>query len=332
MTRPKRPLVHRLIARCAMAIALIVPFSAGTHAAGAQARWVVKLGTSAFAQAPAAQALARVGDAIDAAYPGRFWVKRIVDGAMARDRAALARVAAGEVQGYAASYEELVAAVPGAIALSAPFAFDDERDAEAVLRGNGGGALEAALAEQGIRMVAAAPCESRVLLSRSRAVRSPADASGLTIATGKDAARSALASALALAPVEDPHGADVRDATLSQLAASGAFFDARHLTLTDHALECSVLVLSQRWIDGLPQQMQETLNHLSAGSLGDAKKAQRAARDAILARAKALGVEVISLDAKQRRAFVEATRSARAQLNGEPGSLARKLTLAAQAR
>jgi TRAP-type C4-dicarboxylate transport system substrate-binding protein len=133
-------------------------------------------------------------------------------------------------------------------------------------------------------------------------------------------------------PVEEVEQPELRDATLSQLIASGGLFKGHHLTLTDHALECGVLVLSQRWIDGLPEQMQASVGKLSRELGEEAMKAQRAAREAILARAKALRMQVTTLDAKQRRAFVEATRDARVKLNGEPGSLARKLTLAAQAR
>jgi len=323
---------RRFVTRCAFIVALAAPFVAGAPRAGAQARWVVKLGTAAFAQAPLAGLLNGVAEAIEREQPGRFWVKRIVDGALARDKAGLLRVAAGEVHGYAASYDELVAAVPEAIALSAPFAFDNDRDAAAVLRSNGGSAIESALAAQGLRLVAIGPCEDRVLLSTSRALRSPADAAGLSIARGKDAAHSGLASALSMTPTDDAQAADVHDATLSQLAASGAFFTAKHLTLTDHALECGVLVLSQRWIDGLPEQMQKAMSKLPRDLGEQATKAQRATREAILARAKALGVEVSTLDTKQRRAFVEATREVRVKLNGEPGSLARKLTLAAQAK
>ena len=124
----------------------------------------------------------------------------------------------------------------------------------------------------------------------------------------------------------------VRDATLTQLAADGAFAWGGHLTLTDHALECGVLVLSQRWIDGLPEQMQKTLSKLSRELGDEATKAQRATRAAILERAKAQQVVITTLSAKERQAFVAATREARTAMNGEPGSLARKLLLAAQAK
>lgn len=332
MSQNARKPWRALVTACAVVMALALPFGARTPSANAQARWVVKLGTEAMAQAPLALMLARVGEVIEREHPNRFWVKRIVDGALSHDKPGLARVAAGEAHGYAATYDELVAAVPEAVALSAPFAFDDQRDADAVMRGTGGTALESALAAQGLRLVAIGPCESRVLLSRSRALRSPQDASGLTVARPKDAARSAFTSALGLAPVDDAAQADVRDATLTELYASGAFAGGAHLTLTDHAFECGVLVLSQRWIEGLPADMQKTLSRLSRELGEEATKAQRATRELGLERAKELGAEIVTLEPKERRAFVEATREARVKLNGEPGSLARKLTLAAQAK
>jgi TRAP-type C4-dicarboxylate transport system substrate-binding protein len=322
----------RIATVCAVIAALTLPFSSGAPHATAQARWIVKLGTEAFAHAPLAAMLTRVAEVMEREHPNRFWVKRITDGAMSRDKPGLARVAAGEAHGYAATYDELVAALPDAAALSAPFAFDDLRDADAVLRGAGGSAFESALAAQGLRLIAIGPCESRVLLGRSRALRTPKDASGATYAGGKDAAYAAFASALGLTPHDDAAQADARDATLTELAASGAFFASRHLTLTDHALECGALVLAQRWIDGLPAEMQKTLGRLSRDIGEDATKAQRATREPILKRAQELGVEIVTLDGKERRAWFEATRDARAKLNGEPGSLARKLTLAAQAK
>jgi TRAP-type C4-dicarboxylate transport system substrate-binding protein len=325
-------LVQRWLARCAIVAALVIPLGAAGPAADAQARWVVKLGTAAFAPAPMAALLASVGAVLEAEHPGRFWIKRLVDGALTRDKAGLARVATGEAHGYAATFDELVAALPDAAALNAPFAFDNERDADAVLRATASAAIGDALAVQGLRLVAIAPCEARVLFSRTRALEKPADASGLSVARGPNPAYAGLASALSMTQVDAGQKADVRDATLSQLAAEGAFLDGGHLTLSDHALECGVLVLSQRWIDGLPEQMQKTLGKLSRELGDEATKAQRATRTAILERAKTLGVEITTLSAKERQAFVTATREARAQMNGDPGSIARKLTLAAQAK
>ena len=323
---------RRVVAACVILTALALPFTAGMPRAGAPARWVVKLGTEAFAHAPLAAMLTRVADVLEREHPNRFWVKRLVDGALSRERPGLARVAAGEAQGYAATYDELVAALPDAVALSAPFAFDDARDADAVLRGSGGNALEGALAAQGLLLVAIGPCESRVLLSRSRALRSPQDASGLSVARGKDAAQNAFAAALGLTPIDDAAQADVRDATLSELTATGALEGGGHITLSDHALECGVLVLSKRWIAGLPAEMQKTISRLSREIGEEATKAQRGTREENLARAQEHKLEIVTLEPKERRAFVEATREARAKLNGEPGSLARKLTLAAQAK
>lgn len=332
MITPHGNKLHRWIARCALAAALLLPLGASTPAADAQARWVVKLGTAASAQAPLAQLLDGVASLLEREHPNRFWVKRIVDGALARDTPGLERVASGEAHGYAATFDELVAALPDAAALNAPFAFDNERDTDAVLRSSGSAALSDALASRGLRLVTVAPCEARVLFSRSRALQKPADAAGLSVRRGKNAAYAGLAGALSMTPVEPAQKPDVLDATLTELAASGALLEGGHLTLSDHAVECGVLVLSQRWIDGLPEQMQKTLSRLPRDLGEDATKAQRATRASILELAKQLGVEVVTLEAKERRAFVEATREARTQLNGEPGSLARKLTLAAQAK
>ena len=339
MTTPKarRLLAGRISgptasALCAIAVALTMPCIGGSREASAQARWVVKLGTDAFERAPAAELLARIAERLEAEHPGRFWVKRFADGALARQKPALARVSSGEVHGYAASYDELVAAMPDAIALSAPFAFDNERDADAVLRTTGSSALGDALAAQGMRLIAIAPCESRVLAARGAPVRGPADAKDRSVLRGELATHAALASALAMKPVEAVEQPEIHDGTLSELAASGALYTAQHVTLTDHALECGALVLSQRWIDGLPEQMQKSVGKLSRELGEEATRAQRSARKAILERLGTLGIEVIELGAKERRAFVEATRDARAKLNGEPGSLARKLTLAAQAK
>jgi len=334
MNPPKHvKLVQRWLARCAIGAALVLPLGLATPVADAQARWVVKLGTAAFAQAPIAELLAKLGVVLETEHPGRFLVKQLVDGALTRERAGLARVATGEAHGYAATFDELVAALPDAAALNAPFAFDNERDADAVLRTTGGAAIGDALATLGLRLVTIAPCEARVLFSRTRALQKPADASGLSVARGANPAYAGLAGALSMTQIDAGQKADVRDATLTQLAAEGTLLDGGHLTLTDHALECGVLVVSQRWIDGLPEQMQKTLSKLSRELDGsEATKAQRAARAAILERAKAAGIEITTLSAKERQAFVAATREARTQLNGEPGSLARKLALAAQAK
>jgi TRAP-type C4-dicarboxylate transport system substrate-binding protein len=334
MNPPKHlKLVKRWLARCAIGAALVLPQSLATPAADAQARWVVKLGTAAFAHAPIAALLAKVSTVLEAEHPGRFWVKRLVDGALTRDRAGLARVATGEAHGYAATFDELVGALPDAAALNAPFAFDNDRDADAVLRTTGGAAIGDALATLGLRLVTIGPCEARVLFSRTRALQKPGDALGLSVARGPNPAYAGLAGALSMTQIDADQKADVRDATLSQLAAEGELLEGGHLTLTDHALECGVLVVSQRWIDGLPAQMQKTLSKLSRVlDGGEATKAQRAARTAILERAKAAGVEITTLSAKERQAFVAATREARTQMNGEAGSLARKLSLAAQAK
>jgi TRAP-type C4-dicarboxylate transport system substrate-binding protein len=89
-------------------------------------------------------------------------------------------------------------------------------------------------------------------------------------------------------------------------------------------------VLSQRWLDGLPAEMRKKIEALPSSLSDGAEKALDAQRARLLDSLRTRGVEVHELDKRERRAFVAATKQARQALEGEPGSIARRIIRGAQ--
>jgi TRAP-type C4-dicarboxylate transport system substrate-binding protein len=125
-------------------------------------------------------------------------------------------------------------------------------------------------------------------------------------------------------------GADLYDGTLTELVASGAAASASHLMLTEHAVECGAVVLSQRWLDGLPEQMRKTVVRMPKDIGADASTATAAIRAKLIEHARTLGLQVHELSAGQRRAFGTATRSAHDALLKGSGERAPKILFAAR--
>jgi TRAP-type C4-dicarboxylate transport system substrate-binding protein len=314
---------------CVLAIAAILPLHAASG--GAQAKWVVKVGTAERAGAPLARAMDALASAIHDVAPGRFAVKRLPDGALSRSAPALDRVQSGDVHAYAARFDELVAAMPELAALAAPFLFDDRKEGEAALRRGVGAAMREAATAKGLRVISIGPCEMRAFLARDAAVLSPKEASGLGFSGPRTPDAAQLVQALSLAPAGEA-GAQLIDGTLSALASNSALFTARHLVLSDHAFECGALVLSQRWVDGLPAEMRKKVEALPSSLSDDAESALDTQRKSLIENLRARGLQVHALEPRARRAFVAATKQARQALEGEPGSIARRIVRGAQAQ
>jgi TRAP-type C4-dicarboxylate transport system substrate-binding protein len=315
---------------CALALCSALPMIAARG--GAQARWVVKVGMLERAGAPLSLAVEALGAAIDGVAPGRFAVKRLPDGVLSRTTPALERLQTGEVHAYAARFDELASALPEVGALAAPFLFDNRKEAEGALRRSVGAAIRDAASAKGMRLVSIAPCEMRALLTESAALPAPKELSGMRFRGPRTPDAAQLAQVLGLAPATETEGAQLVDGTLAALAGSEALLAARHLTLTDHAFECGALVVSQRWIDGLPAEMRKKIEAIPARLSDGAEKALDAQRTRLLESMKARGVEVHTLEPRERRAFVTATKAARQALEGEPGSIARRIVRGAQAQ
>lgn len=333
MKRRKLTLIAVL---CALALLCGLPLtSAGLPGASAQARWVVKLGTGARAGSPLAQAMAATADAIDREHASRLWVKRFPDGALARTAPGLTRVASGEVHGYAASFEELSQAVPDLAVLGAPFLFDHVSDAQKALRGRLSAVIRDTLAANGMHLVSVGACDTRELLGARSALETPRAASGLRIVGGATPARAAFAAALSMTPIPGDRAQgggnpDVYDGTLTELIASGAAARSRHLMLTQHAVECGAVVLSQRWLDGLPEQMRKTVVRMPKDIGADASAAVAAMRPKLIEHARALGLQVHELRASDRRAFASTTRDAYDTLLKGASESAAKILFAAR--
>jgi TRAP-type C4-dicarboxylate transport system substrate-binding protein len=255
-------------------------------------------------------------------------VRRFAEGTLSAKQPALERVAAGEVQAYVASFDELTRFVPALSALAAPLLFDglDElhkRRMPAVSK-----AIADALEERGVVLVGLAPCETRVLASSSALPTTKLDR--LRVREPASPASRAFYKALG-SPIESSaEVAELADVTLEELVATRQTRWARHVALIDHAVECGAAVLSQRWLEGLPEAMRKELRPPPAAALGQARKSAAALRSALIASLERMGIEVATSAPRQRRALAEAARAATQALVREHGAVAARIVAAAR--
>jgi len=311
----------------------------GAPGADAQASLVLKVATTQADGSPLIGQLEGFRTYVEQASSGRVQVKQFAAGALGDDAELLKRTRQGSIQAYAGTLDALSGVLPAAAVLGAPYLFDGRRRADAALDGPVRKRLTELLLVQGLRFAMWGPSDFRMWYSRHAPLRRPADAAGLKAPAPASPMRAVLFDALGvlageqpLRPVLGPDSAapEIFDATLLEAAAASFDRGARHVTLSRHALESTVVVYSARWFDGLPEDLQARLDDLPKELAQRARRAQREAEPRLLSRLARLDIAVHKHDARARRAFESATRNAANKLAKSLGADAQTLLRSAR--
>ncbi|MDH5673905.1 MAG: TRAP transporter substrate-binding protein DctP [Myxococcales bacterium] len=323
---------HVALAGVTLALALLLAAATTGEPGSAQAPLVLKIATRAPFGSPEALHVEAFAHHIARSGSGLVEVRRFYDGALGEPAALLERVAEGTLQAVSVDLSDLARRSPAAEVLTAPGVFRDRRAALRALQRGLPDALGAMLEREGLVLGGFGRVDMEVWFSRAR-FEKPAAARGWRMAQPASEAERGLSEALGAQllevglaqapPMDDASGIELLSATPIAAVAAGLDRGASHVQLSDHALSASVFIYSKRWFEGLPEQLRKQLSPLPASIFEDARAAEMAMRDEILAALRARGVSVHAPGRAERRRFDRLYRSqslARARATRPDGS------------
>lgn len=322
--------VYAATALLGAACFLGTPAARGGDARSKPEQLVMKLGSVAARGSPLGAQLHALAQHVERVTEGRIRVKLLLGGTLGDEATLVTRTHAGTLQAYAGSTAALARIAPEFEVLGSPYLFANDAKADRALDGAARRALAADLPRTGVRFAAWGVGDFRVWFTRSRAIRRPADLAGLRVETGDSAAARATGAVLwpgatRAAPTASQQADDAPDAfedTLLDGVVRIRERGIRHATLTRHAYAANVIVYSEAWFVGLPEQVQRDLSRIPDALVRDARGVQRALRPRLLELLAERGVEVTEPSRSEQAAFERATRDVARRLAlpaGPPG-------------
>ena len=218
--------------------------------------------------------------------------------------------------GYMAS-GYLTARVPDLGVLDLPFAVARREAAYAALDGSAGDMLRSSVEGQtGYRLLGFWDNGFRHLTNRARAIRSPADCTGLVVRTLDNRIYTEVMAAMGFTPVvtdvRDLRAAietgrvDAQENPLTNTVGFDIQHHHGHATLTGHFFGLVLFVCNAAWFDALPADARARIV-AAADTATAAQRAAALAQEATaLAAMKDAGVAVVAADDLDRAAFLAA--------------------------
>lgn len=253
-----------------------------------------------------ATGIASLGPACPDVFPG---------GSLFDADGALDALTSGELEVAIVSLAELSARMPEYALFDLPYLFEDIAALERFRTGDGGAALLQGTSRDGLRPIGFVGM-GLVQTSADRAVVAPADLVGTRVVGRDSALFRAQYEALDAFPIQTAlrerytallTGVVDAQESLWSVAAAQRFAEVQSFfTETNHRVSGHALIVGADWWSALDPDDRAALARLFADALAttgaDAREAQAAARRAIVT----TGVEVSTLDAEERAAWVEA--------------------------
>lgn len=282
--------------------------------AHAQEAIQMRIGTVAPEGTPWEKQLRSLKSHIESQSGGRIKVRLFMGGSLGGEKALVRRVSQGSLEAFGGSTAALGSVVPEMNVIEAPYLFDTAEQADR--------ALDAApVREQVGRLVSAkgfvfslwAENGFRSWFTRERPIRQPTDLRGLRMRSQE--ARVHIATYEAFGATPNP--IDVTNVLTSLQTGVVDGFDntplfafatswyqaARHLNLSEHSYQPGIVVYSQTWFNGLPQDLQQMLTSLPQTLTTDGRTAVRRMDPILIQNLQRYGIDVHRPSAAERQAF-----------------------------
>jgi len=206
--------------------------------------------------------------------------------------------------------------VPEYAALGLPFLFSDIQKAWGMLDGPVGKELAERTAAKGMVVLGYWDNGIRHVTNSKHPIKAPADVKGLKIRTPPDTMTVDIMQALGADTQQIKFAelyvalqqgvVDGQENPLANIASAKLYEVQKYLSLTGHKYEATPFVISKRSWERLSPADQKVFTEAAAEATQLQRKLSKEADDKLAAELKGKGVQV---DAVDRKAFVEATRS-----------------------
>lgn len=282
------------------------------------AQVVLKIASVEAPESPLGTQLQALRTHIEAATVGQVRVKLLLSGALGDEATLVERTRAGSVQAFAGSVAAIAHGAPALEVLLAPYLFESDLEVDRAFDGPVRRAVGPALERAGLRFATWGAGDFRVWFTRRGPLGRPRDATALRVTDAASSAERETYRALrmtevtaALAdttvPAAAPNSPDVFDDTLLEGAAVTRSRAVRHVTLSRHGFAPTAIVYSERWLEGLPEQVRRELVRLPDALVRDARRNLRQMTPDLLGHLRRRGIEVHEPSRAERAACARAT-------------------------
>jgi tripartite ATP-independent transporter DctP family solute receptor len=274
------------------------------------------LGHGAAPGNPRHEAAVLFADRVKAKTSGRIEVQVAHSAQLGDDAAMVTALRSGTLDMSANSQGAMVNVVPEYAALGLPFLFPDIQKAWQLLDGPVGEDLAKRTAAKGMVVLGYWDNGIRHITNSKRPIKVPADVKGLKIRTPPDTMTVDIMQALGADTQQIKFAelyvalqqgvVDGQENPLANVASAKLYEVQKYLSLTGHKYEATPFVISKRSWERLSPADQKVFTEAAAEATKLQRKLSKEADDKLAGELKAKGVQV---DAVDRKAFVEATRS-----------------------
>jgi len=286
------------------------------HLAFAQAPVKLTLGHGAAPGNPRHEAALLFAERVKAKTAGRIEVQVAHSAQLGDDAAMVTALRSGTLDMSANSQGAMANVVPEYAALGLPFLFPDIHKAWQLLDGPIGEDLAKRTAAKGMVVLGYWDNGIRHITNSKRPIKVPADVKGLKIRTPPDTMTVDIMQALGADTQQIKFAelyvalqqgvVDGQENPLANVASAKLYEVQKYLSLTGHKYEATPFVISKRSWERLSPADQKVFTEAAAEATQLQRKLSKEADDKLAAELKSKGVQV---DAVDRKAFVEATRS-----------------------
>ena len=274
------------------------------------------LGHGAAPGNPRHEAAVLFADRIKAKTNGRIEIQVAHSAQLGDDAAMVTALRTGTLDLSANSQGAMANVVPEYAALGLPFLFSDVQKAWQLLDGPIGEDLAKRTAAKGMVVLGYWDNGIRHITNSKRPIKVPADVKGLKIRTPPDTMTVDIMQALGADTQQIKFAelyvalqqgvVDGQENPLANVASAKLYEVQKYLSLTGHKYEATPFVISKRSWERLSPADQKVFTEAAAEATQLQRKLSKEADDKLAAELKGKGVQV---DAVDRKAFVEATRS-----------------------
>jgi tripartite ATP-independent transporter DctP family solute receptor len=282
----------------------------------AQAPVKLTLGHGAAPGNPRHEAALLFAERVKAKTAGRIEVQVAHSAQLGDDAAMVTALRSGTLDMSANSQGAMANVVPEYAALGLPFLFPDIQKAWQLLDGPVGEDLAKRTAAKGMVVLGYWDNGIRHITNSKRPIKVPADVKGLKIRTPPDTMTVDIMQALGADTQQIKFAelyvalqqgvVDGQENPLANVASAKLYEVQKYLSLTGHKYEATPFVISKRSWERLSPADQKVFTEAAAEATKLQRKLSKEADDKLAGELKAKGVQV---DAVDRKAFVEATRS-----------------------
>ncbi|WP_454019624.1 TRAP transporter substrate-binding protein [Azospirillum sp. Marseille-Q6669] len=190
-------------------------------------------------------------------------------GQLGQETEVIQNVQTGTIEATMIGHDPLAQFAPETTILSMPYLFQSHDQALKLLDGKLGEELAAALKKKGLKVLAWGNNGARVYTNSKRAIEKPEDLKGLKIRSPQSPVNLAVTNAFGGIPVAMPYGEvytalqqgtiDGQENAVINIYPARLYEVQKHMSMTDHLLSFTVLVMNDRLFNSLPAEQQKAV-------------------------------------------------------------------------